>query len=50
MLIRTDSRLFRVLLWAANPSYRIPKILPVSFDSVRIGADYTSFARLRIRW
>lgn len=49
MIVRINGITFRTLNAMANPACWLPKLLPISFETVRVGTDCHNFARLIIR-
>lgn len=50
MVVRADSTFLSILLILANPTPRLPKLLPIAVEHARVGNDYTSFVRIYCAW
>lgn len=50
MIVRTNSRAFRVLCFLASPVPWLPRIVPLWIEACRVGQDYTSFAKVSLRY
>lgn len=49
MLMKANSRALRVLLIIANPTERLPSLLPLWIEPARVGQDYTTYVNVTLR-
>ena len=49
MILRSDSRLLKILLVLAFPSQRLPALLPLWVMQARVGSNTTDFVSVTFR-
>lgn len=49
MIVRSNSKLLRVLMFINSPTQYLPRLFPLWVLAVRVGNDCTSFVRVSFR-